>query len=546
MSCLEKTCAHCCKISLILISPSGIRSAACKSHDLMCILYKPFSSICASSICQLEAACQLLDPDRNGFVDLPSVLSSFHSLCPLLDTVHDKMAAQRLSLVVLTIACEDLARRGKDLNHVLSEVIAARRHEVSSFHEFMSSISGGGTKAEPESSDIVRMQDIEVIADLLYEFTAHFFEAHSTRDGRPLSLSLPEWSIRRDIALSSPSKPSRAGVAAKRVIGITSAEMMEFLSTHLRDVCTDIARSFRIYMTAPEPAHSSSGRSPVLASVATLFVTYMCFRRSVLSRSGSNPTEPLSLFIGHEGTISSSHPSALLLPQQALLASSCIEQHVYNVLGRDRATTALARSEAISAEDFELVMAQLLSMPIPVGRGQSVGLALSACQLDVEGYLMDRIGTSEIIPTSQEKFPRRLDTRSYGRMYRTQGTASSDDLQYHRNHRDDRNTSPTSTLGRAGNKDEAEESTTQINSYLIKLNSNAEELKIQIQHLLKLQEASVLIKRSGLDMSAEKQNDRNTVLNSAIRIYKRLQEEEEKVCEELTCSCCLQFDYLLT
>lgn len=449
----------------------------------------------------------------------------------------NKVTAQRLCLVVLTIACEDLASRGKDFNRVLSEIISTRCQEVASFRDFMSSeaFTGNKTKHESESSDVVRMQDIEVIADLLFEFTAHFFTSHSGTE--PLSLSLSPWPmIRQDIS-SSPSKYSRLPHGKASCNDMT--DIIRYLTSHLRDVCTEVARSFRIYMSDSDNAL----RRPVLTSVATLFVTYMCFRRSILERSGSSADSTLSPYI-QQGAIEESvrrdsmHPSMLLLPQHALVLAEGIEQQVYSVLGNERASAALAKSDCLSPEDFELVMAQLISIPIPVGRGQSVGLALSACQLDVEGYLLEVTGpgymkSPRVVPKLPPHQQQRLDTRSLGRLQRTAGRGgkytqelrSKDDAFI--STRGGSNQRPMSQDPFSGDDDESA-----VSLYLESLNNDALELKRQLDHLLKLKQAAGLIKGSP-GAIADKKNDINAVLNAVVKIYKSLEEAVAKAKDQV-------------
>lgn len=458
------------------------------------------------------------------------MLRSFHSLCPLLESGHDKLTAQRLSLVLLTLACEDLASRKVDLNRALSDVITERSGEVSSFKAFLRSeaFTGKKTKAEAESSDIARMEDIEIIADLLYEFTAHFFIRGSGKGQNLLELSLPHWTVKVEMS-PSPRKPRRSNQTAAE----SSIDMMEYLATHLRQVCTEVARSFRIY-------HSDSDQSvrrPVLTSVATLFATYMCFRRSILLRS-SSPDSILARFINHgpadTARSDGSHRSALLLPQQVLVMAEGIEQHVLGVLGRDRATAALSKADAMTPEDFELVMAQLIGIPIPTGWGQSVGLALSACQLDVDSYLLEVTGpglvrSPRVVPTAQQ----RLDTRSVSRLNRTGGSGrytraltSADDTAY-----------AVTKIASSSRPLVARNSAkfmpeTEIKDSLRLLNGEALSLKANLDHLIKLREAAALIKAAGIVPEGFK-DDRNAVLNNTIAICKRLEADKVTAASEV-------------
>lgn len=512
------------------------------SREDMRALLEDFLNIDYSKWHKLEAVCQLLDPDRNGFVDLPQVLRSFHSLCPLVDSIHDKSTAQRLSLIVLTIACEDMSRRNMDLNRLLSDVILQRRNEVSSFNAFTASeaFTGSKTKSECDSSDVTRMQDIEVIADLLFEFTAHFFE--QDKNGREsLSMSLPVWPMKHEPLVF----PTKTHSESQRSIhsGISSTEVMTYLSNNLRAVCTDIARSFRIYSTA-----DNSVRRPVLTSVATLFVTYMCFRRSIMIRSASSADSPLASFISHRGDKTSAHddgfhPSVLLLPQQALVFADKIEKNLNVVLGSERAAVALGKADSMPPEDFELVMAQLLGIPIPIGRGQDVGLALSACQLDVESFLADSTGLTPrdgiVSP------PQRLDTRSAGRVRRTVGNGKFTESLHTkienefdrprsiaRNNNLTQGSKSRNEFDRGANGDSIE----QIDDYLVRLNRDAVELKGYFDHLLKLKDAATLILQSGSTGEPDKKNDINTVLNAVTRIYKRLDDATTKLNIKVVCS----------
>ena len=500
-------------------------------EDLRALL-EDFLNIDYSKWHKFEAVCQLVDPDRNGFVDLPQVLRSFHSLCPLFDSLRDKSMAQRLSLIVLTIACEDMSRRNVDLNQLLSDVILQRRNEVSSFHSFSVSeaFSGSKTKSEHERSDVIRMQDIEVIADLLFEFSAHFFERAKKNGRSPLSLSIPVWPMKQE-PVKSPvkkhSEPHKSGHSE-----VSSSEVMTYLSNNLREVCTDIARSCRIYSS------DESVRRPVLTSIATLVVTYMCFRRSILIHSASSFDSPMASFINHSGVNASvhddgCHPSMLLLSQQALVFADDIENSLYVLLGSMRAKLALEKADVMPPEDFELVMAQLIGNPLPIGRGQEVGLALSACQLDIESFLADETGLAlQDGPVSSSQ---RLDTRSVGRMHKTVGsrkftkslhTRIEKDLNEETNDRSTPTTRKHYCAEKVASRDEFERLTQdtiqQIDDYLVRLNGDAAELKGCFDSLIKLRDAASLIRQSGSTVDSDKKNEIHMVLNAVSKIYKRL------------------------
>lgn len=432
---------------------------------------------------------QLLDPDKNGFVDFPQLLKTFHALCPLLDVFSNKLIAQRLCLIVLTVACNELGRSKKDLTEHLCELVTEKRGTVASFHAFLTSGALFRESARPsiQSPDISRMQDIEVIADILFELTSHFFL--DKNKSSPISMTLSRWDLRQDVNTSSPNRRLRSSEKRDVPHIASSIDAMDYLRCNLRYVCSGIARCFRIYNSEGD----RSVRMSTLTSVATLFVTHMSFRRTVLLRSGSSDGSVLSPFIAGSKLKSNnnkesgkSHPSFLLLPQMALAIAEGIEQQICAVLGVDRAEVALQKSDSMTTEDFELVMAQVLGIPLPVGRGEGLGVALSACQLDVEGYLMEVIAP-EMLETPRMAIPQRLDTRSAKRLLKTSssarmyGSSIPDEQNQQTKHKNDSGLeSPLDIL---------------VDEYLTKLDSDAKNLKLMFSRLLKLREAADLIKR---------------------------------------------------
>jgi hypothetical protein len=465
---------------------------------------------------QIDALCQILDPDRNGFVDFPQLLSSFHRVHPLNETIKDKSLSERIALLVLTTATDELCRRDGDLNSIFSDIILSKKDSTASFANLLkstvnssttqksvaSATVSGGSSGDP---DVRRVQDVDVLADILCDLcSAHYLN----RDSRPpRSFDLSEWPI----AVS-------ADVRFGKRLRQTPLQMLEYLSSHLRDVCISVARSLQVYSYAGDAPRSRS----VLTIAATMFTSFLCFRRNVLSEAGaaggflrSCVSSEESPSARHPSSSLGEHPSRLLAPQQCCLMAEEVDGGIRKLLGEDRGHAAIEKSKVVVPEDFELSTSHLLGIVIPVGRGSSSCFALSALQLDVEYYLADfvpkgsRLSRYEAedagVFMQKKAIQQRLDTKSALRMADTAGLEFS--------------------LRRSAieNSDSQTDDETLV-QYLESLNKEVEQIKALLLRLLKFRKAAVLLASSASNLSdrevESRKQDISSILSRVGEIFK--------------------------
>lgn len=366
---------------------------------------------------KFDSFCHQVDPDKNGFVDFPRLWKVFSNMGPKFNGISNPVASQRLHILLLSLASSALAQRKELMQNAIASAVSEMR-----IHERNSKVKASGK----DSRDIIRLRDVESIADLLSHIIHFFFERY--RGCNSYASMLPDWELcsYENHGIITPSKTkTRSSV----IFELWSSE-----PARLKEACFAVAKSLNIY--------SYPDDSSIYNSFGSFLLTFCGFRLKVL-KSSLQPECELSTFYSRDTQIhrkprksnhplAHMHPSCLVNLNDLENLSRVSEESVRILLGAENFEKFINRTDEMKLEEFDIIISEVLGIPAPCGRGEDIGLALSSTQLDVEAFLYDQIPetlpkrtrslspqarpSSPLTDEGRSYSPTRLDTRSASRL----------------------------------------------------------------------------------------------------------------------------------
>lgn len=360
---------------------------------------------------QFDAVCQRFDPESKGLVTAQRTLQLFQNLNPLSDGLGPG-DAQGLCLLTLSVAGQQLSRRGKDCQEALVDLVAAAGSRVASFAalargDFDAGKGDGALAVKVFQSDAEDQENAEgapngrpgsrsgkladetqLVSDLLAELCRDFVHRQQGHEAAgAVGTELAPLPSRRD---------SRPKDEWRRARASTTCPLSFIPPTphNLAGACHLVARGLAVY----------EGRGQLLlGAVETLLTANLTFRRACLLRmkaaeetleleqitrqAQTHKAAAAGLSVAPGGPRLRRHAAMHLTLPQVLQALGSVEANLVSLVGAARAQEAMRRADGMRLEALERIMAELCGVPVP--HGGVLGLARS--QEEVEAFVHHQV-----------------------------------------------------------------------------------------------------------------------------------------------------------
>ena len=353
---------------------------------------------------QFDSMCRRFDPHQKGFVTTSAAVQALQNINPLTEGLGPG-DAQGLSLLMLSTAASQLAKKGKDIDAAFLEVIFGAASRVQSFGDlvggrdkrkkarYMAELEEDGEMGGPDGEltqteldvNSMRMADETLLVqDLLTELVRpvleRIFDKEDKYGERNAVGGKHAWAATIDMS----GKQSGQTALWRRGQVSTSCPLsfVEPTPATAHDACELTTRGLQIF-------EGRSKEEALLRALGTVLSTQLLFRVMCLRRLRAE-TEEKELADAAEGRKVSSLrqlPTMSMTIPQISNALGALEADMIRLLGMTQTQAMLSRGpEDMSLEELERLICELTGYAIP--HGGVFGMYHS--QVQVEVYLYHR------------------------------------------------------------------------------------------------------------------------------------------------------------